>query len=301
MLLENIINHSYDDYSLQLVYDTLNKYERILELTDDMVGEEAYSILIAPFTGTINLIHSIVMNFASRILKIMKTVKRSELRVYHDRFPLNCVRAFKVNYIDVVDEEICIPNGMQSSYLETAKNIKYFFDYVTPGLLVTYKNAMEELYKYISTNNTTSSSSFHPDLYKKSKTDEDREKLFITHTGDFSSKVKELTVPFKIKFKNIEEFKETDKILLSLNEVIVGVNKVISTVHDTISVTDKVVYYIQNSTNPKEFITQEFIKNLSEYVRSMAEAYDMYASVIEAQLAVEHNFVKVIDKIYTIS
>lgn len=298
-MLENIINLK-EDYSLQMVYDTINGFDSKLKLSEGLPAEEAYNILIIPFTGTINLIHSIVMNFASRILKITKIVKRSELKVYHDRFHLNCLRAFKVNYIDIADIDISVPNNMKSSYYETVQNIKYFFDYVTPNLLIMYKNNMEDLYKYLSTNNMVNFS-FHPELYKKSEIDTIRENLFIKHTGDFSSKVKDLFVPFKDKFKNIEEFKNTDKVLLSLNEVLVGINKIVSTVHDTVTVTDKVVYYMQHSENFKEMITPEFIKNLSEYVRSMAEAYDMYASVVESQLSIEHNFVKVIEKIYEVS
>jgi len=289
------------DYSLQYALSTLDLYNKTIFISNGVEGEEKFNILLVPFTGTINLIHSIVMNFTSRIVKIGRTVKRSELRTYHDRYPLNCLKALNANYIDILDTEIAVPFGMQSSYLETSENIKHFFDYVSVGLLSSYKHNMDELYKYISTRNMTGSSSFAPEIYKKSMIDADRENLFIKHTSDFSAKVKESFVPFKSKFKNIEEFKATDKTLLSLNEILVTVGKVVGMVHDTVSVTDKVVYYIQNSDNYKEMITVDFIKNLTEYVRSMAEAYDMYASVMEAQVALEHNFCKVIDKIYAVA
>ena len=230
--------------------------------------------------------------------KIGRDFKRSELKVYHDRYPLNCTKALSTDYTDMAELEIAIPNGMKSSYLDTSKNIKLFYDNVGINVLKSYLKNMEDLYTHISRKNNTDTNIYADIDDANRKFKKMVEDYFVIHTKDFDSKTKSTMVPFKDKFSSTGDFKATDSTLLGLNNNIVGFGQVVSICDKTTNVTTSIVDYIINSDDAVKFVTKSFVKTLAEFVRKLAEAYDMYASVVESQVTVEHNFTKVLDKVY---
>lgn len=297
----NIDNFKKDYSLIEDVRAGIDSINRVIALADDTPSVEGYNILISPFTEIINIVHSIVKNLTARILKIGKTVKRSELRVYHDRNPMDCLKAFGSNYLDILDTQISTPNNMKSKYVVTATNIKNFYDSIGTPMLQGFYDNMNALYKHISMNNSTSNTNVSIGTFAVTEADKLREQMYVTHVGDFSKSVRDITVAFKEKFSSMQEFKDTDSILLSLEPVITKIGVVVEIVEDTSKVTDKVVYYLKNSDNLPSLINKQFVSTLATYTRNMAEAYDMYASVMDVFIAVEHNFVRVIDKVYAVS
>lgn len=287
-----------EPFNLRNVLRTMEQYDLYINEASLLSGNEKYNTLLVPFTGTINFIHSIVMNFASRITKFNKDLKRSELKVHHDRYPLNCRQVLNAHYVDIAEIHIPFPNGMTGFYLDTIQSIKHFFDYTSLSMFELYKNNMTELYKHLSIENLIDENILHPKQFLKGTVEKEREELFKNHIEHFSANTTPLSIEFNKKFRSMDEFAECDSILLSLDEVLTNIKAVIDLVKDTTIVTDKVVAFINDSEKKKDLLTPEFLKGLIEYVRSIAEAYDMYATVLETTIAVEHNFVKVFDTVF---
>jgi len=287
-----------DVVALHSILHTADQYMKMVEDSDRFIGTEKFNILLRPFTGTINLIHSIVINFTLAITKWKKNLNRSELKFHHNQNMLNDRRALNAHFLDVQDILIPFPNGMKSTYLETVKGIKNFFDFTSYSLFEVYKNNMVDLYRYLSLDDQTHVETFHQNVYKKADMEKTREGLFIDHTHNFSSTTPDVEVAFKEKFKSMNEFNEVNILLLSLDSLFTNIDKIMAIAKETTELTDKSIAYIQNSDNMKALITKDFVANFIDYVRSIAEAYDMYATVLETTTAVEHNFCKVLERVY---
>lgn len=285
------------DYSPAAINITMDAYIELIDEASKLFGEEKYNMLLIPFTGSINLINGLVKSFASKIVHFKSDMTRSQIKVFHDKYIMNVRRALSAHYVDICEFDINVPSGMTGSYLEVAQGIKHFFDFTSVSLFELYKTRMNELFRALSVNNAINGFPVSPDMYSKGKIEFDREELFKNLVKHFDYK-KEVVCKFKDKFKSIQEFQETDAILLSLDNVYTNINKVTTLIRDTTSTVDRIINYVKNCPVEKVVITEDFVKCFVEYVRSIAEAYDMFASVLEITTSVEHNFIKILETVY---
>lgn len=299
-ILTNIENDKFI-FSLESINNQIDSYIKLTNDCSDLVGQEKYNILIRPFTGLLNLIHGTIKGLGTEIIRLNKIIARSELKVYHDRHPLNIMKIFAVPYVDILDLQIPIPMGMKSDYITTVTNIKNFYESVGIPLLEKFDSAIRDIFNNISSSNLPPDGILNTTNATLSAVFKVKDSLFMIHTKDFTKDNKSLEVPFKTKFNNSNDFRSTDELLLSMQKELINIGQVTKITNNISNNCNKIINFIETSNNKTSIITTNFIKGLAILTRGIAETIDMYVSMMDAQVAVEHNFVKVLDKVYVIS
>jgi len=304
MYLNKILEHTNSieiDYSLEYINNKVDKYIQEIELSDGFIGQEKYNILIRPFTGLLNLIHGSIKTITMETARINKVIARSELRVYHDRHPLNIMKIFAMPYVDILDLKIPIPMGMKSDYITTVTNIENFYGSVGISLLEKFDNSIRDIFNNMISSNLPPDGILNTINATLSSVFTVKDSLFMTHTKDFVKDDKSLEVPFRTKFKNSKDLRVTNQLLLSMQKELINIGQVTKRTNNISDNCNKIIKFIEGSENKTSLITANFINGLAILTRGIAETIDMYVSIMDAHIAIEHNFVKTLDRIYTVS
>ena len=305
MLHEQILSLD-NTYSIHLIKPpkTTDTYKDIYNLCDeylttikniDTVSLEAFDKLKSVLFGISDVILRFINVVKVSVFHAFKTLKRSELRAYHNNHVLKAKRALNSNYEDVCDLIVPIPSGMVTTYLETTNKLMELLN------LLDIKN---NLPKYISIiknlSNEVLSESINVSLLQKERSNLEQEGNAVAQIKKnfntcFTTKPQLVKAnrPFHECFTSMDDFKTVDKLLLDCEKQLMFVSKASSQIEDIETHSQNMVDYILD----KKTIEKSCLENIICVIKNLAILFETYGYGIQFIHRLEHNFVQVLSEI----
>ena len=229
---------------------------------------------------------SMANTFKTNVFKFTKALKRSEMRIFSDGNLFLCKSVEKEPFTTFMDKDVDIPTGMITSYENATEYVSAVYEQLDA---MNYGNsvldALKGLRYKLYNNQLSSAPNFEPARQVMEK-----EKVIKWAATMQQKCYKDSRVAPKMKFKeayaSMEEFSKIKGKLLSMEDKLQAVDKLVDVMDDTSLVVSDVTNNIEENRLPSTFI-----KSLADGIRIVGTSFDLYGQTAMRQMALEHNHV----------
>jgi hypothetical protein len=248
-----------------------------------------------------------ISNNAKTFFKSYRALKRSELREYMESQKVTHMRILHLDYADVRDKSMPIPRGMRGTYLDAATSI----DKLLAALDMSRKSAaalaiVETLHKellYIWAQEDKATRTADANTVSQHKTGAAKlfdikqlERIKVPYDKIFTKQQTD-DVRFDAIYKSMQEFKQTDDLLLDMESYLISVSSVASNLEKIEEYFLKIVEMV----NKKQVVfSKDALQSLAHISLMFAQCFDLYGDACETLTRVEHNYVvglRVLEKV----
>lgn len=229
-------------------------------------------------TKTLDIFMRMINNFRTSIVGIRKSVKRSELKTYHDSHILAINKLFKSRYFDS-SLSVPIPYGMKVPYLQATEIVNDLYKKLdiesTIKVLSEYFSSITGENRFSTADRVTTSISHitHEDL---------EQILRQVFTND-----KTLEVKLGEVFASFDEILLVDKYILYYDIVFQKVERLCNELDRIERIVDVVVSNLEKQT----VVDKTEVQSLYQLVRTAGVQLDAFGVILDSMQRIEHNFV----------
>lgn len=255
---------------------------------DGIYSNEDFSMgMTELIVGVFNIIGHVTNLFTTTLFHGWRDFKRSELTEYSDSNRLTMTRIYTMKYQEATYLKIPTPQGMKGTYPAALKALDTYLVELDmlkrcKRMLATIENIEKDLIK----GNPNFLSQVRD--AQKQFTDKRLQDLF-KNTGKFFTGSRDEGGQFEKHFNSIAEFEETVKRCMDMDSHLRGV----ASVFDYLKDIEKVVGRIADSQKARELNRQQS-EDISKVVRTLAETFESYATVINDLSRMNHNLTYVV-------
>ena len=280
------------------LYQDLRKlevYHNYVRSLDATSNEGIGTGLLKIFIGVTDVFLKIGNTFKTNIFKFYKDLKRSEMRYYYESHTTMCLKAESIPITQVTNLEVPVPSGMKGTYqnacmsLEQVYNILDIQSYGQGVLaaLIDFRRKLMRSEDYKSTLIPMTN------LVKQRETSLNNLKSSVDKV--FTEQKTPMNVKFMDVYKTMKEFKDTRLALLDMEKYLAATNKLVRLVDDIDTVLADITSYL---TEDQE-IDKALVTDMINIVKYMGVSFDIYGTTTTRQMAVEHNHIGAIGKVWS--
>ncbi len=287
--------YTWDHVAFENDMRQLESYRQYLRSLDGVSTEGLGTGLLKVFIGVTDIFLRVGNTFKTNVFKFYKEFKRSEMRYYFESHTTMCLKAEGVPFPQVAELDVPIPSGMKGVYQIACLTLLQTY---TSLDLMSYANGVHAALV---------------DMRRKLTRSEDYKTVLvplenimnqraagvksIQNTIDrvFTQTKTPLEVKFKDVYKSMKEFKDVRIALLDQEKYLADAGKMVALVDQIDVVLADITSYLSND----EEVDKAMITSMINIVKFMATCFDIYGANVTRQMAVEHNHIGALCKVWS--
>lgn len=266
-------------------------------LPKDGVSQEALNsnFLGRFFVSIADTFGGLCRTFASNMTRINKSIKRSELHEFIDSNALKVRTVDSIQFSRLVGFKVDVPTNLQGTYKNAVNNIAQIYirlNVVNTGKLTN--TALTNIFNSLVNEEKKSGALIQSCASVIDATIRAVKPTVLECQRNFSGKF-EQKVPFETVFTTKDEWLDSRRILRDLEprlQEAKSVQELVETMERTLK------NVCDHLTDTPDNLTQNDLMTFGEMVKNVALIMDGYNLAIMRQLALEHNYVLMINAIY---
>lgn len=272
--------------------EVYHNYIRTLDITST---EGIGTGLLKIFIGVTDVFLKIGNTFKTNIFKFYKDLKRSEMRYYYESHTTMCLKAESIPITRVTNLDIPIPSGMKGTYQNACMSLEQVYTVLDiqaygQGVLAALIDFRRKLMR---------SEDYKSTLVPMVNLVKQRETSLNSLKGSVDKVFTEQKTPMDVKFmsvyKTMKEFKDVRLSLLDMEKYLAATNGLVKMVDDIDTVLADITSYL---TEDQE-IDKALVTDMINIVKYMGVSFDIYGTTTTRQMAVEHNHIGAIGKVWS--
>lgn len=272
--------------------EVYHNYVRSLDVTSN---EGIGTGLLKIFIGVTDTFLRIGNTFKTNIFKFYKDLKRSEMRYYYESHTTMCLKAESIPITQVTNLDVPIPSGMKSTYQNACMSLEQVYTVLDiqsygQGVLAALIDFRRKLMR---------SEDYKSALVPITNLVKQRETSLNTLKSSVDKVFTEQKTPMDVKFmsvyKTMKEFKDVRLSLLDMEKYLAATNGLVKMVDDIDTVLADITSYL---TEDQE-IDKALVTDMINIVKYMGVSFDIYGTTTTRQMAVEHNHIGAIGKVWS--
>lgn len=291
-LFENLPKHE-DSY--QSLMRNLSFYEKYLNSVEVNGEEGVMEGLSAMLIGLGDISMRLLTTMRTNLFAFYKSFKRSEIREYFEGHMASVKQIEAVPFNTFMDIEIPVPSEMTARYMAAVEAVEELYTALDiVNTINTFNKVMIQVRKGV----VRDEPNYGVDLAQLAQFNEMKMQkvnaAVAAHNANFAGKKSENNArPFKNAYASMQEFRDVRTKLTDMESHLQEVNSVLNTMQSANSTLTQVA----NTLDKTKDVQADFLKQLVISVRNMASMIDIYGTACNAQMALEHNHVCVIETI----
>lgn len=291
-LFENLPKHE-DSY--QSLMRNLSFYEKYLNSVEVNGEEGVMEGLSAMLIGLGDISMRLLTTMRTNLFAFYKSFKRSEIREYFEGHMASVKQIEAVPFNTFMDVEIPVPSEMTARYMSAVEAVEDLYSALDiMNTISAFNKVMIQVRKGV----VRDEPNYGVDLAQLAQFNEMKMKkvneAVAAHNANFAGKKGENNArPFKNAYASMQEFRDVRSKLTSMESHLQEVDSVLNTMQSANSTLNQVA----NTLDKTKDVQVDFLKQLVISVRNMASMIDIYGTACNAQMALEHNHVCVIETI----
>ena len=273
----------------------LDLYHNYLRHLDVSSNEGIGTGLLKIFIGVTDVFLKIGNTFKTNIFKFYKDLKRSEMRYYYESHTTMCLKAENLPITQLTSIQVPIPSGMQGTYQNACMTLQQAYEMLDilsygQGVLAALIDFRRKL-----TRSEDYKSTLVPMTNLVNQRGNSLNNLKSTVDKVFTQKNTPLEVKFTDVYKTMKEFKDTRLSLLDMETYLANTNRLVKLVDDIDTVLADITSYLSED---KE-VDKALVNDMINIVRYMGVSFDIYGATSTKQMAVEHNHIGAIGRVWS--
>ena len=273
----------------------LDLYHNYLRHLDVSSNEGIGTGLLKIFIGVTDVFLKIGNTFKTNIFKFYKDLKRSEMRYYYESHTTMCLKAESLPITQLTSIQVPIPSGMQGTYQNACMALQQAYEMLDilsygQGVLAALIDFRRKL-----TRSEDYKSTLVPMTNLVNQRGNSLNNLKSTVDKVFTQKNTPLEVKFTDVYKTMKEFKDTRLSLLDMETYLANTNRLVKLVDDIDTVLADITSYLSED---KE-VDKALVNDMINIVRYMGVSFDIYGATSTKQMAVEHNHIGAIGRVWS--
>ena len=290
--------YPFTPWNSDALYQDLRKlevYHNYLRTLDTASTEGIGTGLLKIFIGVTDVFLKIGNTFKTNIFKFYKDLKRSEMRYYYESHTTMCLKAESIPITQVTNLDIPIPSGMKGTYQNACMSLEQVYTVLDiqaygQGVLAALIDFRRKLMR---------SEDYKSTLVPMVNLVKQRETSLNSLKGSVDKVFTEQKTPMDVKFmsvyKTMKEFKDVRLSLLDMEKYLAATNSLVKMVDDIDTVLADITSYL---TEDQE-IDKALVTDMINIVKYMGVSFDIYGTTTTRQMAVEHNHIGAIGKVWS--
>lgn len=286
--ISNFETKSFND--LYLESKKIKNLLRTVELTDNS-GQENFVVdgIVRLFSGIVNIVMHIVNTFKTNIFKFYKNLKRTELRYFHESNVASMRRILSFDYELLSQMQIPIPNKLSTTYYAATE----------AGMnCLSVMNMKERSMAFVSLTNNLKSSVLSGQTIEVMEFGDQTDlgniqKSFQKFNLCFTGR-KTNTIDFSTVFPSMEEFSNTDMLLMKSENYQYEVNEINKNLEACEARMNEILSFLNQGVGN---ISKQDLIVLSDTCMTLAKLFDLYGVTIQDITRLEHNFTLILKQI----
>lgn len=290
--------YPFTPWNSDALYQDLRKlevYHNYLRTLDTTSTEGIGTGLLKIFIGVTDVFLKIGNTFKTNIFKFYKDLKRSEMRYYYESHTTMCLKAESIPITQVTNLDIPIPSGMKGTYQNACMSLEQVYTVLDiqaygQGVLAALIDFRRKLMR---------SEDYKSTLVPMVNLVKQRETSLNTLKSSVDKVFTEQKTPMDVKFmsvyKTMKEFKDVRLSLLDMEKYLAATNGLVKMVDDIDTVLADITSYL---TEDQE-IDKALVTDMINIVKYMGVSFDIYGTTTTRQMAVEHNHIGAIGKVWS--
>ena len=247
------------------------------------------------FVALVDTMVGIATSMGTNLIKISKSIKRSELHEFINSNRLKVSVVDKIDFSRLVGFEVDIPANLNGTYKEAIKNIAQLYIKLN-ALSLAKMNSTLFTNIYVSlTNGDAKTTNLIAEMARLMESSMKVISPAVTECQkNFSGKFQE-KAKFEEVFSTKEEWNECQKLMLDLEPRLQEVKQVRELVEQMETTLKNTSSFLADHSDK---LTQNDLNAFGDAIKRMALAMDGYNLAVTRHLALEHNYVIMINSIY---
>ena len=291
-LFENLPKREDTYQSLMRNLDFYEKYLNSLEANGEEGVVEGLSAMLIGL-GDISV--RLLATMRTNLFSFYKSFKRSEIREYFEGHMVSVKRIEAIPFNTFMNVEIPAPAEMTARYMSAVEAVANLYGALD---IVNTINAFNKVMVQVRKGVVRDEPNYGVDLAQLAQFNEIKMKkvneAVAAHNANFAGKKGEKNErPFKDAYASMQEFRDVRSKLTEMEFHLQEVDGVLNTMQSA----NATLTQVANTLDKTKEVQADFIKQLVISVRNMASMLDIYGTACNAQMALEHNHVCVIETI----
>lgn len=290
--------YPFTPWNSDALYQDLRKlevYHNYIRTLNTTSTEGIGTGLLKIFIGVTDVFLKIGNTFKTNIFKFYKDLKRSEMRYYYESHTTMCLKAESIPITQVTNLDIPIPSGMKGTYQNACMSLEQVYTVLDiqaygQGVLAALIDFRRKLMR---------SEDYKSTLVPMTNLVKQRETSLNTLKSSVDKVFTEQKTPMDVKFmsvyKTMKEFKDVRLSLLDMEKYLAATNSLVKMVDDIDTVLADITSYL---TEDQE-IDKALVTDMINIVKYMGVSFDIYGTTTTRQMAVEHNHIGAIGKVWS--
>ena len=291
-LFENLPKHE-DSY--QSLMRNLSFYEKYLNSVEVTGEEGVMEGLSAMLIGLGDISMRLLTTMRTNLFAFYKSFKRSEIREYFEGHMVSVKRIEAVPFNTFMDVDIPVPAEMTARYMSAVDAVENLYNSLD---IINTINAFNKVMIQVRKGVVRDEPNYGVDLAQLAQFNEMKMKkvneAVAAHNANFAGKKGDNNArPFKSAYASMQEFRDVRSKLTDMEHHLQEVDGVLNTMQSA----NNTLTQVANTLDKTKDVQADFLKQLVISVRNMASMIDIYGTACNAQMALEHNHVCVIETI----
>jgi len=273
----------------------LSFYEKYLNSVEVNGEEGVVEGLSAMLIGLGDISMRLLTTMRTNLFAFYKNFKRSEMREYFEGHMVSVKRIEGVPFNTFMNVDVPAPAEMTARYMSAVEAVDNLYSALD---IVNTINAFNKVMVQVRKGVVRDEPNYGVDLAQLAQFNEMKMKkvneAVAAHNANFAGKKGENNArPFKNAYASMQEFRDVRQKLTAMESHLQEVNGVLSTMQSANNTLNQVATTLDKTKD----VQVDFLKQLVISVRNMASMVDIYGTACNAQMALEHNHVCVIETI----
>lgn len=279
----------------QSLMRNLDFYEKYLNSLDNNAQEGVVSSLGSMLIGLGDISARLLTTLRTNLFSFYKSYKRSEIKEFFEGHMISVKRIESVPFNTFMDMDIPVPSEMTSRYLSAIETVEELYQALDiQNTITAFNKVMIQVRKGV----VRDEPNYGVDLVQLAQFNDIKMKkvnaAVAAHNANFAGeKGGKNSRAFKTAYASMQEFRDVRTKLISMEGHLQAVEGVLNTMQSANNTLNQVAVTLDKTND----VQADFLKELVTSIRNMASMLDIYGTACQAQMAIEHNHVCVIESI----
>lgn len=279
----------------QSLMRNLDFYEKYLNSIDISAQEGVASSLGSMLIGLGDISMRLLTTLRTNLFSFYKSYKRSEIKEFYEGHMVSVKRIEAVPFNTFMDMDIPVPSEMTARYMSAIETVEELYSALDIQNTI---NAFNKVMIQVRKGVVRDEPNYGIDLVQLAQFNDIKMKkvnaAVAAHNANFAGeKGGKNARAFKSAYASMQEFRDVRAKLISMEGHLQSVEGVLNTMQSANNTLNQVATTLDKTEN----VQADFLKQLVVSIRNMASMLDIYGTACQAQMAIEHNHVCVIETI----
>lgn len=245
--------------------------------------------------GLCDTFTGIVTTFGSNLFRITKSIKRSELHEFIDSNRLKVHVVDTIAYPRLVGFKVDVPANLNGTYKQAIDSIaQVYIKLNTFNQAKMMKTALTNIFTSLTNGDQKSASLINSSAHIIAATTAAAKQAVLTVQSNFGGKFQQ-KIAFESVFLSKEEWNECKELMLDLEPRL----REAAQIHEYVTSMESTLKSVCNFMNDNpDKLSQHDLVVFGDMIKNVALVMDGYNMAVMRHLALEHNYVLMINEIY---